>query len=149
MEDKKQIYESKITLLDEAYKNVRMASYAIDCIIDKIENQELEKLLRKQNELYLNSVSEIESLSANYEHEPKDINIFLKGTSFASINMQTLMNNEDSHLAQMLVEGTTMGITQMIKAKNESKVDDGKLNQIVEDIIKYEEEFVDSLKSFL
>ena len=60
-----------------------------------------------------------------------------------------MMNNEASHLAQMLVEGTTMGITQMIKAKNESKIDDGELNKIVEDIISYEEEFVDSLKSFL
>ena len=149
MEDEKKQYESTISLLDEAYKNVRMASYAIDCIIDKIENQELEKLLRKQNKLYLDSVNDLEGLSNKYKHEPKDISIFLKGTSFASINMKTMMNNDTSHLAQMLVEGTTMGITQMIQSKNESNVDDQYLNKIIDNIISYEEEFVDSLKTFL
>ena len=149
MENEKEIYESTITLLDEAYKNVRMASYAIDCIIDKIENQELEKLLRKQNELYLNSVKDLEAISQKFKHEPKDISIFLKGSSFASINMKTMMNSETSHLAQMLVEGTTMGITQMIQSKNESKNDDEFLNKVVDQIINHEEEFVDSLKTFL
>ena len=43
-------YTNTTHLLDEAYKNVRMASFAIDCIIEKIEDKELEKLLRKQNE---------------------------------------------------------------------------------------------------
>ena len=46
-------YTQTTELLDEAYKNVRMASFAIDCIIEKIENKELDKLLRKQNEFYL------------------------------------------------------------------------------------------------
>ena len=28
-----------LNLLDEAYKNVRMASFAIDCLMEKIENE--------------------------------------------------------------------------------------------------------------
>ena len=41
-------YETTTNLIDEAYKNVRMGSFAIDCIIDKIEDPSLEDLLRKQ-----------------------------------------------------------------------------------------------------
>ena len=52
MELNKQEYENTTKLLDEAYKNVRMASFAIDCIMEKIENPNLADLLRKQNKFY-------------------------------------------------------------------------------------------------
>ena len=146
--DKKQ-YENSIELLDEAYKNVRMASFAIDCIIDKIEDKSLEDLLRKQNDCYLNYVEKIEKLSEELKHKPKDINIMLKGISFASIKTKSMMNNETPHLAEMLVQGTTMGITDTLKAKSEFPSNNQKLNSIVDEIVNCEEKFVESLKNFL
>lgn len=146
--DKKQ-YENNIELLDAAYKNVRMASFAIDCIIDKIEEKSLEDLLRKQNDCYLNYVEKIEKLSEELKHKPKDINIMLKGMSFASIKTKSMMNNETPHLAEMLVQGTTMGITDTLKAKSEFPSNNQKLNSIVDEIVNCEEKFVQSLKNFL
>ncbi len=146
--DKKQ-YENSIELLDTAYKNVRMASFAIDCIIDKIEDKSLEDLLRKQNDCYLNYVEKIEKLSEELKHKPKDINIMLKGISFASIKTKSMMNNETPHLAEMLVQGTTMGITDTLKAKSEFPSNNQKLNSIVDEIVNCEEKFVESLKNFL
>ena len=146
--DKKQ-YENNIELLDAAYKNVRMASFAIDCIIDKIEDKSLEDLLRKQNDCYLNYVEKIEKLSEELKHKPKDINIMLKGMSFASIKTKSMMNNETPHLAEMLVQGTTMGITDTLKAKSEFPSNNQKLNSIVDEIVNCEEKFVQSLKNFL
>jgi len=147
MEEKK--YINTIELLDEAYKNVRMASFAIDCIIDRIIDKKLEDLLRKQNMFYLDMVKKLESLSNELKHEPKDINIFLKGSSFASIKMKTMINNETPKLAEMLVQGTTMGITDTLKAKSEYPINNQELSQYIDEIIHHEEEFVDSLKSFL
>ena len=146
--DKKQ-YDNSIELLDTAYKNVRMASFAIDCIIDKIEDKSLEDLLRKQNDCYLNYVEKIEKLSEELKHKPKDINIMLKGISFASIKTKSMMNNETPHLAEMLVQGTTMGITDTLKAKSEFPSNNQKLNSIVDEIVNCEEKFVESLKNFL
>ena len=142
-------YQITTDLLDEAYKNVRMASFAIDCIIDKIEEKALEDLLRKQNTFYLDMVTKLENLSSELKHEPKDINIFLKGSSFASIKMKTMINNESSKLAEMLVQGTTMGITDTLKAKSDYPTKNKLLSTYIDQIIHHEEEFVDSLKSFL
>ena len=136
-------------LLDEAYKNVRMASFAIDCLIEKIENKDLENLLRKQNRFYLQTTNNLENLSKKYNHKPKDINMMLKTSSFLGIKMKTLMNNDTPKFAQMLVEGTTMGITDTLKAKGEYPSDSRELLDIVDDIVRHEEEFVDSLKQFL
>ena len=143
-------FESTIKLIDEAYKNVRMGSYAIDCIMPAVEeNKKLTDLLKKQNKSYLKSVEQLEKLSKELSHEIVDINPMLKGMSFTSIKMKTAFNKEASHLAQMLIEGTTMGITQMIKSHSENESFNDTLDKIVKDIIKYEEEFVDSLKLFL
>ena len=136
-------------LIDRAYENVRMASYAIDCIIDKIEDPKLEELLRKQNDFYLDTTEEIEKMSEELKHKPVDINIFLKGTSFASINMKTMMDGSSEHIAEMLVQGTTMGITDMIKSQGEFKVNNKKLEKITNSIVASEEKFVESLKDFL
>lgn len=149
MESNKEEYEATTKLLDAAYKNTRMASYAIDCIIDKIKDPKLEELLRKQNDFYLDTTEEIEKMSEELKHKPVDINIFLKGTSFASINMKTMMDGSSEHIAEMLVQGTTMGITDMIKSQGEFKVNNKKLEKITNSIVASEEKFVESLKDFL
>lgn len=136
-------------LFDAAYKNVRMASYAIDCIIDKIEDLRLEELLRKQNDFYLDTTEELEKIAKRINHKPIDINPFLKGMSFTSIKMKTMFNDETPHLAEMLVQGTTMGITDMIKSNSDYPSDEKDLVDIVTSIIKNEELFVESLKNFL
>lgn len=147
MEEKE--FETTTKLIDEAYKNVRMASFAIDSIIEAIENKDLENLLRKQNRFYLDTTKKIEKISQELKHKPVDINIFLKGSSFASIKIKTMMNNETSKLASMLIEGTTMGITEMIKAQSDYPSKNEDIFQITNEIVSNEEEFVESLKRFL
>ena len=140
---------STTKLFDEAYKNVRMASYAIDCIIDKIDDVRLEDLLRKQNDFYLDTTEELENIAKEMNHKPQDINIFLKGMSNMGINMKTMFNTETSHIAEMLVQGTTMGITEIIKANSEYPTDNEKLRKTIQSITQNEELFVESLKNFL
>jgi len=149
MDSEKQEFMNTTSLLDLAYKNVRMGSFAIDCIIDKIEDRRLEELLRKQNDFYLDTTEELERISSSIGHEPEDINALLKGSSFASINMKTLINKETPHIAEMLVQGTTMGITEILKAKSEFSTENSELADIIDSITESEELFVDSLKEFL
>lgn len=136
-------------LLDEVYKNVRMASYAIDCLIEKIENSKLEDLLRKQNKFYLDKTKQLNKLSKKLNHIPKDISIYLKTSSFVAIKMKTLMNNDTPKFAEMLIQGTTMGITDTLKSKGEYPSKNEEIIQIVDDVVRNEEVFVDSLKNFL
>ena len=144
-----QEYKRITKLLDDAYKTVRMGTYAIDCIIDKIEDKGLENLMRKQNSYYLESTKSLEAISNEYKHELTDINFMAKGSSYVTINMKTIINSETSHIAQMLIEGTTMGITTIIKERNENNNLDERLLGVVDKIISYLEDFVESLKEFL
>lgn len=136
-------------LIDKAYENVRMASWAIDCLIERIDSPKLEELVRKQNEFYLDGVKEIRNLAKSRNIELEDVSMMNKGMSYISIKMKTISDNDASKISEMLVQGTTMGITDMIKSKRDYPVDNEELSSIVDRIISHEEEFVDSLKTFL
>lgn len=136
-------------LIDKIYENVRMGSFAIDCIIEKIKNEELAKVLRKQNKYYLDMVLQIQNLSRKLNFELKDINFFEKSMSFVSIKMKTLMDNDSPKIAEMLIQGTTMGITDTLKAKTEFQTENEEILELVNNLTKHEEKFVDSLKTFL
>ena len=136
-------------LADRTYENVRMASYAIDCIIEKIENPKLVELLRKQNKFYLEMVTRIEGFAKENNFELKDISPILKGMSYISIKMKTFANNDSPKLAEMLIQGTTMGVTDTLKAITEFENAGEEICTLAKDVVSHEEEFVDSLKTFL
>lgn len=146
MEEQKNITNE---LANRVYENVRMASYAIDCIIEKIENKKLAELLRKQNKYYLSMVEKIEKFASSMDFKLKDINPILKGMSYISIKTKTIMNNDSPKLAEMLIQGTTMGVTDTLKAMSEFKSRNEKLKAMAEDIVSHEEKFIESLKTFL
>ena len=136
-------------LYNDLYKNVRMATNGIDCIIDAIEHKKLKDLILKQNKIYLDYTKKLEKLAKALKVEVVDLNPFLKASSFTSIKMKTIMNNEKNHLCEMLIQGTTMGITTIIIAISENKDADDYLKEIANDIRKSQENFVDSLKDII
>ncbi|MBE5730324.1 MAG: hypothetical protein E7350_00035 [Clostridiales bacterium] len=138
-----------ISLINKAYENVRMGSYAIDCIMERIENPKLAELMRKQNKFYLDSTLKIQELASQHEVKLSDVDVVAKTMSFVSIKLKTLTDNDSAKLSEMLVRGTTMGITDAIRARREYPVENTELTSIVDRIISHEEEFVDSLKTFL
>ena len=70
-------------------------------------------------------------------------------SSTVSINFKTMVNDNTNHIAEMLIQGSTMGITDIIKSIGESHNADEKIRNIATRLQHSEEEFVDSLKTFL
>ena len=136
-------------LLNAIFKNVTMATHAIDSIRDKIQDKKMSKLLEKQNQIYEHLTTQCENLASEISQDLQPINMFAKMSSSASINMKTMFNDETSHIAEMLIQGTTMGITDIIKSIGEFNSADKEIKNVAIDLQHSEEEFVDSLKTFL
>ena len=138
-----------LELLNAIYKNVTMATHAIDSIHNKISDRKLTKLIDKQNKIYERITAECENLAGHINEDLTAINPIAKMTSSVSINMKTMINDETSHLADMLIQGTTMGITEIIKAVGEFRTASSEIKNVATELQHAEEEFVDSLKTFL
>ena len=73
-----------------------------------------------------------------------------KAMRWGSIKMNTLTDNSRAHIAEMMIQGTVMGITSLKTSLSElPKDDDEEITALLKDLIALEEEFEKKLKTFL
>jgi hypothetical protein len=69
---------------------------------------------------------------------------------WGSIKMSTMTDNSPSHIAEMMVQGTVMGITALKSTAGDLPADGNKdVLALLEEMIKTEEEFEKIWKSYL
>lgn len=82
--------------------------------------------------------------------EVKEPGAVKKAMMWSSIKMSTLMDNTRSHIAEMMVQGTVMGITSLKTSLGElPENDDEEITALLKELISVEEEFEKKLKEFL
>ena len=62
---------------------------------------------------------------------------------------KTLFNKSPSKLAEMMIQGNTMGVVKMIKHMNDYEGNDIEVNRLAGKVIKMERTNIDKLKQFL
>ena len=141
--------KEKINVLDELNKGACMGRDAIHFILDKVEDKELIKELNKQYEKYREITEKISELYPEYsEKEPHKTTTMNKVMTWYGIEMRTMMDDSTSKIAELLLQGTNMGIIEGRKLLNH-KDTDKEINSLVEEYVEMQEKAVEKLKTFL
>ena len=138
-------------LLDDLYKNVKMGADSIIDLMPKVGDEEMKSELTSELEKYDSFAKEIKNMLLDMGEEAKDESIFAKLGTKMSVTMNTLMDSTTSHIAEMMIQGGTMGITDATKSLREyenTSCSEEALD-LAKRIIKYEEDTVERLKEFL
>ena len=135
--------------INDVYKNAHLALQSISDLLPSVEDDELKKELREQYEGYEKIIGEISTYMAEKGVEPKDVNFFKKAMMYGSIKMKTVMNNSRNQIADMMIKGTVMGISELTAMKNENTNLDQDVLNFVEKLLALEEEYEQRLKKFL
>ena len=136
-------------VLNITFQTASMGVFAIDQIYGQIEDEHLSILILKQKDKYDEIMRKCDKLATKNMLSISDINAVLKAMSFASIKMKSFFDSTTAHLSEMLIQGTTMGITTLLKEIGENDCADEKIRQLAYDLQTAMEEFVDSLKTLL
>ena len=138
-------------LLSELYKNMKMGADAIINVSSKVGEGELRDELARQLDTYESFSKKIGMLIYESGNEPKEENIMSKMASKVGMAMNTLTDSTESHIAQMMIEGATMGITENTKLVNEyeEKNISEEALKLGKDSVKFMEDTVEKLKKFL
>jgi len=144
MEDKKEI-----NVLDELNKGACMGQDAINFIIDKVKEEGLKKELEIQYNKYKKISDEISELYPEYSNkEPHDTSKMNKVMTWYGIEMRTLLDDSTSKLAELLMQGTNMGIIEGRRLLNHKSSDEN-INRLVREYVDMQEQAVESLKKYL
>ena len=138
-------------LLGELFKNVSMGKESLLNVMPKVKNDELRAELTEQLDRYSDFCRQIKDMLSECGEQAKGQNIFVKMTSKIGIEMNTLTDPTDEHIAQMVIEGTTMGITDTIRAVRdyENSSCSEEALAIARKIVSFQEKSVESVKKFL
>ena len=137
--------KNEINVLDELNKGACMGMDAIHFVLDKVEDEKLKDVLTEQYEKYKSISSKINEL---YPGEPHETNAVNKVLTWYGIEMKTIMDNSSSKIAELLVQGTNMGIIEGRKLLNHKEID-GKVHKLVQEYVDMQESSVEKLKQFL
>lgn len=142
--------KENINALDEINKGASMGMDAIHFIIDKIESSEFKDVVDKQYNDYKNISETINEIYNKYnsEDEPHETSVVNKVMTWYGVEMKTLMDKSDSKIAELLLQGTNMGIIEGRRIINNKKLDD-EVKDIMSKYVTMQEECVDKLKDYL
>ena len=137
-------------ILAEIYRNCQLALESISDILPEIEDEGIKAEILRQHEEYEKICGRAACLARDKALELKETNPMKKAMMWGSIKMNTLTDNSRAHIAEMMIQGTVMGITSLKTSLSElPKDDDEEITALLKDLIALEEEFEKKLKTFL
>ena len=111
-------FRNETTLLQEVYKGAVMGSDALNQILPKVENPGLKGDLQTQLQGYQSTAAEAERQLKAMNKCPQPLPGVEKAMLWGAVTGQTLVNKETSHLAEMVIQGSNMGIVNLTKVLN-------------------------------
>lgn len=141
--------ENTVNVLDELNKGASMGVDAINFIIDKVEDKNLEKELKNQYKEYKKILDEISKVYPEYSNkEPHETNAVNKIMTWYGIEMKTFLDKSTSKIAELLMQGTNMGIIEGRRLLNHNTTDDD-IHRLIQEYVNMQEKAVENLKKFL
>ncbi len=137
-------------ILSEIYRNCHLALESISDILPAVEDEELKAEILREHEEYERISGKAACLARDKGLEVKEPGPVKKAMMWGSIKMSTMMDNSRPHIAEMMIQGTVMGITSLKTSLGDLPADDDEeITALLKELIELEEVFEKRLKEFL
>lgn len=138
-----------LNIYNEVYKNTQMGINALSDMLPQTKNEDLKSHLTSTNEEYQKYNKKVLDILQKENLKPKELGAFNKFIANTNIKINTLIDNSSSHISEMLISGTTMGIIDLEKALNENEDADNLSVDIAQSLIQIEQKSIDEMKKYL
>lgn len=138
-----------LTILNETAKAAKMGLNAIDYLSEKISNPNLKKELSHQYTSYGQVIDRVNQQFQNYGEIPDNAPMKDKMMSYMGIQMNTMMDQSESHIADLLIQGNYMGVIECQKLLNHNPYAKKEVKQILTDFQTMQEQNIQTMKEFL
>lgn len=138
-------------LLSDLYRNMKMGSNSIVDLLPKVEDRAMREEMTSELNQYEKFTKEISSMLNDMGVKPTEEGFMARMGAKMGIAMNTMTDSTSSHIAQMMIEGATMGITENTKLirEYENKQCSEAALRMGRDTVKFMENSVEKLKSYL
>lgn len=141
--------EANIEFLNYIHQNAEMGIETIRQLVGISKNNNFKATLQYQYKEYKAIFDETEQKLKSFQKEPKDISPASKISAHVMIDMKTLMDKSPSHISEMIIQGSTMGIIDMTKKIKEYSGADEDVMNLAHRLLEFEQRNVEEYKKYL
>ena len=138
----------EMELLQYIYKTADMGCEGIDSVEKHAEQKLLDELRRERNE-YESVRSDAEQMIRGKGDEPSGTGTMAKMSADVMTAAEMMMDDSRGKIAEMMIQGTTMGIVKTIRHLKDYEGQDEEARQLGERLLKLQEENVEKMKAYL
>ena len=138
-----------LTILNELNKACQMGMDSITFVSDKVGDENLKENLSYQYAEYGNIAKKISTAFEKYGEIPDDEPIGAKMMSWTGVQMNTLTDKSNSHIAELMSQGNLMGMIEAQKLLNHSPEMEPEIKNILNEFIQMQHNNIEQLKQYL
>ncbi len=138
-------------LLQEIYKNVTMGTDSVMTILGKAEDETLRENLSADLDTYEGYAKRAKEKLEAMSVEPKGVSAIAKLPAEMGIAMSTLTDRSNSKMAELMIEGAVMGVSEFKELIREADKNGASLENIrlAGDVLSFHEEMINKMRRYL
>ena len=136
-------------ILNQVNQGIKMGMDSISNVSEKVQDSRLKDELLFQYDKYNEILNEVNDELTNYDDFPKELNPMQKAMGWMGVEMNTLTDKSNSKIAELMIQGTNMGIIEGVKLLNHNPDTDQHIKNILNKFIDFQQNNVEQLKKYL
>jgi len=136
-------------LLQDVVRNARTGEDAVAQLMKKAEDATMRSELRKEQQEYAATRRESEQALLDAGGRAEPVGPMAKAGMWMGIEMETLADRSDAHIAEIVIQGATMGVIEMTKALNSYGGAHADARDLASRFVAQQNETIDRQKAFL
>ena len=138
-----------IQLLQDVVRNARTGQDAVEHLMQKAEAGRMRDELIREKEDYAVTRRESERALMNAGGRAEPVGPLEKAGMWAGLEMQTMADRSNAHIAELVIQGATMGVIEMTKALNSYDGADAGARDLANRFVVQQNETINRQKVFL
>ena len=134
-------------ILNQVNQAIKMGMDSISNVSEKVQDSRLKDELLFQYDKYNEILNEVNDELTNYDDFPKDLNPMQKAMGWMGVEMNTLTDKSNSKIAELMIQGTNMGIIEGVKLLNHNPDTEQHIKDILNKFIDFQQNNVEQLKN--
>ena len=138
-----------VQLLQDVARNARTGQDAVEHLMQKTAAGAMRDELNREKEDYAVTRRQSEQALVNAGGKAEPVGPLAKAGMWAGLEMETLADRSNAHIAEIVIQGATMGVIEMTKALNQYGGADAGARDLASRFVAQQNATIDRQKGFL
>ena len=138
-----------VEFLNKIYENATMGGESVSMLVEKVKDKDVLLELQRQHSEYTKIAGDTVKALSKEKAIPKEQSPISKIGLWSGVQMNTLTDRSNDKIAEMMIQGSTMGIIDLSRLMKEYSDISEDYRKIGQELIKLEEDGSQRMKQFL